>query len=173
MKTGVKTSMQTYTITNPPDVPGIYLLKNETTGQLYVGKSVRLKRRYTEWRAAINSNLKLHSTIVGAAIEGHWTFSVVTTCAEADLNRFEQHAIANLHGSIPDRLLNFKAPDTSKGAGSVRKSIVTGHNGVPMTYAQIADALGVSGQAIKKRLQVLRGRGINKITLEKLQQTKK
>lgn len=74
-------------------VCGIYYIKNVLTNQYYVGQSINIKRRWNQHISLLNKNQ--HYNVF---LQKHWnqygsdnfTFSIIKSCKEKYLNRFEK-----------------------------------------------------------------------------------
>lgn len=169
--------MTNYPMHSPPETSGIYALKHRTTGQIYVGQSINLRRRYFEWRTVFATKLRatnhsLHGALVGTEPED-WEFIILAQVTPADLNRVEADTIGKLRAARPELCLN-GTPETKPNLvvepqeGSLALSEVLDESGAAMSHAQIASRLGVTKQAVKKRLAAWRRKGKNKITIKDL-----
>lgn len=161
----------------PPETSGVYALKHKTTGQIYVGQSVNLRRRYFEWRTVFSSKLgatnqSLHGALQNSKPE-EWEFSILAEVTPEKLNETENETIRRLRAAAPGLCLN-GTPDRPEGffsaveEGSLALSVVTDEQGQQMTYGQVAKRCGVTKQAVKKRLAAWRGKGKNKFTIQEL-----
>lgn len=172
-----------FRIDSPPTRPGTYALRNKTTKQIYIGCSVSLSRRFVEWRGHIGSKdpVYVRNASIGRAIQASgpqdWEFVVIFEGTHEEALEVERTAVRKLRDTNPELLLNGDSslPDPSTqrsappGISSTAKSIVMGPNG-PMSHGEIAVALGVTKQAIKKRLSAWRKKGKIKISIEDLLQ---
>lgn len=169
--------MTSFPMHNPPIVSGIYTLKHKTTGQVYVGQSVNLKRRYFEWKAVFSSKLGATNPLLNGAIQisnpEEWEYSVLIECPPEKLTSTENEVIRRLKEKNPGVCLNGTTPQpkgemVERAEGSISLTEVIDENGQPMTHAQIAARLGVTKQAVKKRLGVWRKKGKNKFNIMEL-----
>jgi len=166
--------MTTYPLSSPPRNSGIYLLKNQATGQLYVGQALDLRRRWLEWRSAFNEKIGVKSKVLLNAIAGtrpeDWTYQVLVEVEQKDLDRLERAAITRLKDRGPlllNSLQSFAAPRRGLGGISdTAKSMIMKPFGGRMSYAEAAIELGITPQAVKKKLQRFRKIGITLVKLE-------
>lgn len=166
--------MPTYPLSSPPRTSGVYLLKNSATGQLYVGQATDLRRRWLEWRSAFTEGIGVKSKTMLDAIKTtqpqDWTYEVLAEVAAADLDRLERHAIARLESKGPlllNSLLFFSRPQRGLGGVSdTAKSVIMKAGGGRLSYAEAAVLLGVTPQAVKKKLQKMRKIGVTLVKLD-------
>lgn len=75
---------------------GIYSITDKTTGNMYIGQSVDIERRFAEHKAPkAKGNTKLHKDIQEKGIE-NFEFSIVEECNIEELNLKELQHIKNL-----------------------------------------------------------------------------
>lgn len=83
-------------------ISGIYEIKNNITGDFYIGSSNDLKRRLNAHRSLLNRNLH-HSSYLQHAWnkygETNFQLRVVCLCNKENLLRYEQILLDNLHPS--------------------------------------------------------------------------
>lgn len=167
--------MKPYPLTGPEGC-GVYIVRNRTTGQVYVGQSVDLRRRYAEWRATFSSGLGATNRALHGAIEvsniNDWDFVVFELSKKENLNRLEEEVIEKVRAQIGDRCINGTEPKTTRMPSALQASLklsqVTDESGVLMTNAQVAARCGVTRQAVKKRLAAWRAKGKYNITIRDL-----
>lgn len=168
--------MNRFPIASPPEVPGIYALINSKTGQIYIGCSVDIRRRYGEWKSAFVQRLGVKSKRLLDAIEASgpedWELVVVLQmpgASDHELAQAEERAIRRVSDERPKGNLNAIVPcEKPKAEGHTAKSSIIGENGAIMSYGAAARALGCSTQTIKKRLAKYRERGVTEIELATL-----
>lgn len=164
--------MITFPMDSPPRAPGLYELRHNTNGLLYIGKAADLHRRYQEWRAVFSSGLgHKNAKLAAAAIHpADWTFNVVRVVLDnTPLAPLEEAAIRGALARDPDLLLNAMLPaGTSKRhPAAPPKSVIT-NGGREILYAEAAVLLGCSRATLAKRLAKYRQRGTSKVELEHL-----
>lgn len=166
--------MTAYALSSPPRTSGIYLLKNQATGQLYVGQATDLRRRWLEWRSAFNEKIGVKSKALLSAIattrSEDWTYQVLVEVEQKDLNRLERAAISRLWDRGPlllNSLQHFVRPVRGLGGISdTAKSMIMKPFGGRLSYAEAAYELGVTPQTVKKKLQRFRKMGVTLVKLE-------
>jgi hypothetical protein len=166
--------METFPIHSPPKTPGIYGLKNAKTGEIYVGQTVSLTRRYGEWKSLFQTKIgRTSCDMMDAARRSEpkdWEFIVIATADRSELNALEAKAIATLREKHGDKCLNRTVEEALVKASEVNwlpKTRILGPNG-PMTYTEAAETLRVSPESLKKRLAVRRKRGVFEVAIESL-----
>src|SRR5262245_19241988 len=125
-------AMQRFPIAAAPETPGIYALKNAKTGQIYIGQSINLRRRYAEWKGAFVHQLGIKSKQLLAAIKASAPadreFIVLLElpgASDEDLAQAEEHAIKRTSDARPKDVLNVIIPcDKPKAEGNVAKSSI-------------------------------------------------
>lgn len=169
--------MKTFSFASPPSVAGVYLLKNVKTDDVYIGKSVNLRRRFNEWKSVFVTGLgvksfKLLTVITDRTLE-HWEFLVVAEfpgATEKELAAYETRAISRfakewrgvvLNTMIPPEIV--KPADTSFGPKSVIE-----HEGRSIAYTSVAKILGCGTKQLQKRMARYREKGISTVQLEDL-----
>ena len=164
----------TYPLSGPSPTPGLYLVKNMKTLQVYAGQTVNMHRRYAEWRHIISTKLRSPNHAVEDAIKlsdrSDWVFEVLMECPVANLKRGEEKLIAKLVASKGPLCLNVpdagvRKPRVSK-TGSLPLSEVLDENGVAMPYAVVAKRLGIDTKSVAKRLRRLRQLGRFRISID-------
>lgn len=157
-----------YPLVGPPSKSGIYILKNKSTGHLYVGQSADLRRRYGEWRSIFSTGFGTTNPALRSAVEStnieDWEFVVFELCERENLNHIEREVIRKVQAAIGVKCINgigstptnIVCPERSP---SVRLSRVLDEEGKPMSYAQIAARCGVNRESVKKRLSKWRHKG--------------
>lgn len=171
--------MQMYPLSSPPSLPGIYALTNRLTGQIYIGKSNDLRRRYQEWRATFVSGLGHKNPILRAAVTdpGDWAFYVVEELPQAsELDLLEREAAAMrtaLKNNPANIVLNVMLPTVIGGTARAAemhacKTTILDDAGRSISYAEAAAALGRSRERLQKCLARYRDRGRCEVTLEHL-----
>lgn len=158
--------MKTYPLDGPPRLPGVYLLHNKTSGHLYVGQAKNLHRRWLEWRTAFSLKHQIRSAKVYAAAVStdiaDWNFAALIIADPGqDLNVLERRAIDHVQARSPTKVLNFE-PRPRK-TGSTPKTKIVDDSDHSITQAVAANLLGVTPQAVKKRLQNMRAKNITKV----------
>lgn len=169
--------MKTFTLTSPPPHAGIYVLRNTSTGELYVGQTVNLRRRYQEWRGVFATALKASNLRILEIIQNSnlndWVFGVLYEAPGADpksLDEMEAKAINKLHTVNPDKVLNvmgLAGKNHTPGHGNPAKSVIT-YQGEPISYNEAVRRLGTSTKQLQKRLKKRRDRGETTTRLEEL-----
>jgi hypothetical protein len=154
-----------YPLAGPPKNAGLYLVKNKKTGQTYAGQTVDLARRYLEWRSKVVTRLRLPNHAVDDAFKSSdrddWEFIVVAECPASELKTKEEKLVAKLVEKLGPLCLNVpdagvRKPKSSPQIGCVPLSQVLDEHGAVMTYAQVAERLGVDIKSVAKRLARLR-----------------
>lgn len=173
--------MKTYPIDSPPQNPGIYALSNRVTGQIYIGKSVNLHRRYAEWKGVFTTGLGAKNPkiqeVLNTSRRQDWDFVVLDDlpgASSSDLELAERRAIRGANKRDPDRVLNGLVPDakTPEAVGTARpgasepKSIVLSTTGEPITQREVARVLGITKGSVKQRLRKYRDRGVFEVRLD-------
>lgn len=156
-----------YRLAPPPDEPGIYAIENETTKKLYVGKAKSLLVRFEAWSKVFRGKAEATSKIFRETVAGtepaDWVFTVLHKCTIEMLDEAENKSIAYVRRTRPDDCLNTivgrQEVFEKRPAAHMPKSEVYDEDGVPMTRVQIAARLGVTPQAVKKRLWGYRQKG--------------
>ena len=153
--------MLTFPLVGPPAGPGIYLIKNSTTGQVYVGASRDLRRRYSTWRGVFGSGLgatnkELDTAVRGSNVED-WVFHVFMECPVDQLFDMERKVIDSTRDKIGDKLLNHTLPFAVEeprppSQQSVPLTGIVDENGKNLTYAEAAERAGCARETMKKRL---------------------
>ncbi len=157
----------------PPIHAGLYEIRNTTTQQVYIGKSVNLRRRYSEWKGVWTSGGvgATSQEMIGAIRETpthDWGFSVLCDMPGATEAELRVSELAEIHKAMqrggclntiaPEKRLYDTSASVSGPAGNTRKSTILDESGNPMNYAAAARVLGITRQAVKKRLQVWRAK---------------
>jgi hypothetical protein len=171
--------MKIYPLDAPTNNAGIYAIANRVTGQMYIGKSKHLKRRYQEWRSVFQSglghkNLRLKDAIANVS---DWEFKVLLelpeNTSEEELDKLERDAIQKATLRASELVLNAVIPvqGRTKTAGETSpKSRVLDHAGGTISYATAARELGVRTKSLQKRLANYRVQGITEIELSTLKE---
>lgn len=170
--------MTTYPFASPPPSPGVYLIRNTQTGQVYIGQSMDLRRRFNEWRSVFLSRLGVKSfRLLGAVTDAapeNWEFTVLTVmpgASKEELSKLEDRAIQRVFDKAPDKALNTLAggtvakPLNPTGAGPL--SVLT-HGGKQVGYEYARRLLGCSPKQLQKRLRRHREKGHTVVALEEL-----
>lgn len=172
--------MKTYPLFSPPAHAGIYALKHRETGQIYVGRSVNLRRRFIEWKGVfVNGGVgaKNHEIMAVARATGaeNWDFLVVAElpgATEEELANHEDIAIKRVRTGRPDGVLNkiMERPKYSRhnNGTSLPKSTVRAEDGSAMSYAEVAVALDANITTLRKKLQKYRERGMPEVPFKLL-----
>lgn len=171
--------MQTFSIASPPPSPGIYMLVNSATKQVYIGKSVNLRRRHQEWRGVLVQGLGARSYLMGTATAGSnpndWTFNVVLNlpgATDGELTVYEERAINHLQKTRPKSLLNTvvqnlpRMPNKEDGPATI--TVVVDDDGVIVPRSKAAEILGNTRKVLQKKLASRRARGIDTVRLSDL-----
>jgi biotin operon repressor len=158
-------------------VAGIYTVRNKKTGQTYLGQTVDLGRRYLEWRTATTTRLRLPNHAVEDAFKSSdrydWEFRVLVECPANELKRMEEKAIARLVADLGPLCLNVpdagvRKPRAIPQPGYLPLSEVLDEHGAVMSYAQVAERLGITLDSVAKRLARLRKMGRFKFDIKDL-----
>lgn len=168
--------MKTYQLDAPPPSAGIYAVRHKPTQRLYIGRSLNLKRRHSEWRGVVANGLNVPSehfrTMLAGCPPEEWEFLILAEfpgVTEKVLAEKEHEAISKVRASKPKLLLN--TLEVSKvrvpGTATSPKSVVT-HEGNPIPQTRAAEMLGVSVKMLQKRLARWRGRGVYEISMDQL-----
>lgn len=104
---------------------GIYLLICNTTGKIYLGSAINLRKRFNEHLNRSNSNLLLQNAIKKYGIE-NFTFIILEICHPEELIAFEQYYMDELKPTynilhIAGSLKGFKHSEASRQLISVAK----------------------------------------------------
>lgn len=164
--------MNTFSLASPPSHGGIYILKNETTGQFYVGQAINLKQRMAEWKACFATGLGFKSDRMRQAMtdSAEWTFIVFEEHPHADraaLLRIEQDRIIRFNAQAPDLILNTLIP-TVRRTGLAGTKYRISYEGQEITAFVAADILGVNVKTIRNRMRMLSKKGIKNISIDEL-----
>lgn len=163
--------MKTYQFSTPPRVPGVYLVRHKPTDRLYVGRTVDLSRRYSEWKMTFSAHLGVKSFRIKELLEeggaDEWEFSILAElpgATEEQLADYETRAVTRIGNRAPERLLNTIAPSNPKaarapGAATSPKSSIT-LEGRTIAYSVAAKILGCSVKQVQKRMARYREKGI-------------
>jgi len=149
-----------YTLTLPQNVPGVYMLKNKITGQMYFGETMDLRTRYRTW---LN-----HQKI--PSVEGDlqdWVFVVLVECPGASvwqLTELENKAIKKAMETRPDKVVNTyntgrvqevpipkKLPKIERRGRKSNVSFLDGE--VRLSYKEAAERLGIKVQTLYSRVK--------------------
>lgn len=170
--------MKAYPFASPDPIPGLYALSNNVTGQIYIGRSVNLRRRFQEWRGVFTSGVGAKSNqILDTAMNSNpadWSFMVLfesPNTSETELANLEKRAIQRVYDQQPARVLNtlVPVPDLTRKVGPrSAKSIIETADGKSVSYAEAAKALGCSTKSLQKRLSKRRASGMTNHKLEDL-----
>jgi hypothetical protein len=170
--------MKKYPIGSPPETAGLYILTNRKTGQIYIGRSINLRRRYAEWKGALVQRIGVKNKKFFEAIDGSteddWEFGILASmpgATDEELAAAEERAILHVTNKRPTAILNGLIPTTKPigpSEASAPKSSIIDDNGNEMSYADVAAALGVTIEAVRKRLKKYRSRGVYKIAFSVL-----
>ena len=98
---------------------GIYLIKNEVNGKVYVGKALKLQRRYNDYKAAFKreDKRKINPYLMNALSKhgpGNFSFSVLEICCIDQLAERELFWMQNHDAINPLRGYNLRL-DSSTG----------------------------------------------------------
>jgi len=171
--------MKTYQLSTPPRMPGIYLIRHKPTDRLYVGRSLDLFRRYSDWKLSLTTHLGIRSSAIKELAKqsciDDWEFSTLIVypgATDEQLSEYENRAVSKIGGSSPDRLLNTIMPSTPQtprppGGTTSPKSVIT-LEGKPTTYSSAAKILGCTPKQVQKRMARYRGRGVYEVEVEEL-----
>lgn len=166
--------MKIYPLGAPPPKAGIYLIRNTVTGMLYVGRSMNLRRRFSEWRMSVVQKFNIRSFKFVQALESgsseDWEFGIIAefdAITDDELAEYEYKAVARLASKFPNRLLNTITPSQPSKAINVAKSTIL-YEGRPVSYAEAANKLGCSSKQLQKRMARYRKKGVDTVELEKL-----
>lgn len=158
--------MSPFPLVGPPATPGVYLIKNKKTGQIYVGASSDLRTRYSVWRGVFSSGLRAPNRELDIAVRAtkpeDWEFHVFEECDKSDLFRIEREVIQKVVTSIGNLCLNSLLPyagGPTASAQSVPLSTILDETGKNMNYAEAAIRVGCARETIKKRLAKWRKAG--------------
>jgi hypothetical protein len=178
--------MKTFVLQRPPETPGVYILRNTKTLQVYVGCTANLRRRFMAWWSGAHSKAGIPEHVLRifkASPPEDWEFVVVkegTRQDRAELARDEASTIGFIAGQHPERLLNRAHNDTRstapvpklpmsglpRAAGTGRpKSDLRAEDGRQMTYVEAASILNISAYVVKKRLRLLREKGVVQVAV--------
>lgn len=160
-----------YSMAAPPKSPGIYALKNTRTGHVYVGQTVDLQRRRMEWIGLFGNGVgrtsKEMMVLAGQTNIKDWEFRVLAEVPREQLTVYETKAISKIRAAIGEKCMNRENNEKKMRvvrAGNVALSVVT-YEGKRLSHNEIAERLGVSKQAVEKKLRKRRAAGITEMTL--------
>lgn len=174
--------MNTYPLSPIPSHGGVYAIKNNKTGHVYIGRSIDLSRRFNEWKHAMTYRRALKNGPIADMLEqdpnlAHWTFTILHHDASAtmlDLMNREAVAIERLKG-LGDKLLNSQgANDPVAGTGlpiKVSRGVVTltDADGNEISQREGAAILGCRVDTLRQRLTNMhKKKGITEISLVEL-----
>lgn len=168
--------MQSFPLHSPSTGPGIYALHCRSTGQLYIGRSMSLSRRYSEWRSTFSSGFGIKSLSILEAVNGRqeWEFLVLAELpgvTEHELSEYEEVAIQRAYDRSPSAVINAKIPvagRTSKDSLTSPKTTITSSHGERISYSAAAKALGCNMKSLQKRLAKRRKQGQTVVCLDDL-----
>jgi len=168
-----------YLLYGPRSHACLYLVRNKKTGQVYVGQTVDMRRRYAEWRSIVaSSGLRAPNQATAEAIKSSdpndWVLEIFMECQPSDLKRGEERLIAKLTAKLGPLCLN--VPDVAGARkkrsadtlGSVPLSEVRDEHDTVMSYAQVAARLGITMDSVQERLRRLRRVGRFKFSIKDL-----
>lgn len=180
--------MQSYRLALPPKAPGIYVLKNSATKQIYVGQTGNLHRRISEWRSVANGSFscapsKMRNTLNLSDVE-NWDFVVVCEMPNAskeDLRVAEEKMIAEAKEKFGNAVINVAPPVREEvirgtaypGVSATALTTITYRGEVIPTYREAAEILGVERSSLIKQVAGYRAKGQNQLTIEYLQSRKR
>ena len=162
---------------HPPHVAGVYMLKNEKTGQIYVGQADDLGKRFTNWTYYSRNPERASAARMAEAFAnsepGDWIFAVIREMpgsTREERSAVEDALIAKLTAQVGERLLNIRANHTHRGslppACAPLTELTLG--GKPTTHAIAARVLGIGKKAVAKRLARMRKEGVISVRVEDL-----
>lgn len=176
--------MKAFPLDYPNNVPGIYALRNKSTRRLYVGQTIDLMRRYSEWRAIARGSLGGATAAIRADLTSgnitDWEYLVIEEMPGATRPQLliaEEKIIFSCRQKYGDSVINADAvPAPSgravkaanqKGAANKALTKVT-YQGNEISYAQARELLGSTTKGFQKRLAGYRERGITEVSVELL-----
>lgn len=165
--------MKTYSLSTPPTCAGIYYLANARTGQLYVGQTTGLRRRYNEWKNALSSgfghtNVAMHQALTQNPDLDEWKFIVVKEIPGASLPvliQEEADEIARVGVKLPGKIINSITPSNPNVVHRVE--LVTDEGGV-VGQGVAARMLGRNTDTIRDKVRWLRDQGIGRVNVSDL-----
>jgi hypothetical protein len=178
--------MKTFKLERPPENPGVYILKNLKTLQVYVGCTANLRRRFIAWWSGASSKAAIPEHVLRifkASPPDDWEFVVLETGTKQDrayLLGVEEAAIRKLAGRCPDKLLNTQyafgpSPPKRPKSGLPRavgsggpKTDLRDAEGRKVTYAEAAFVLNIKPGTLKKRLRRMRAGGVTEVAISDL-----
>lgn len=157
-----------YQLASPPQIGGLYTIRNNTTPYVYVGASTNLGRRFGQWRGYMTVGLPVYERIKVIAPEADptkWAFIVEKTVPDADwseLTRQETELIAEVAKKNGGKLLNVNLRSYLTIPGD---TTILSDNGDPIPYDDAAKIAGYSKQSLLQALGRLRKKGVTTVNI--------
>lgn len=164
-----------------PKTSGIYVIKCEKNGKIYVGSSVNLRERWNQHRRTLKSNSHSNKYLQRAWNkygEKSFKYHVLEICDKDRLNEREQHWLDVLAPYNPAIGYNV-AVDAEASARGIRQTpehrakISAANKGKKRDPEKIRRGFKISPDQIEKMAAAKRGRKLSPETVEKMRQSNK
>lgn len=152
--------MHVYPMSSPSEKSGVYLLRNRVAKVYYVGKSLNLRRRWSEWKTCFATGIGFRNRMFATVSvdPADWEFVIAHLCPANKLGRIENEVIAELRKRKTIIVLNNHDLVHNPQAQTASKSQIF-NNDRHITSVEAARIIGCRVDTLRKRLRRLRQHG--------------